>query len=103
VRVRAKTRTAVSWTGDAGYAAYGRNHSQVLSHRRERTLGLDHPDALLTRHELARFTGMAGDAPGASDQYADLLPTTERVLGPDHPRTLATRSNLAYWTKKAAG
>jgi hypothetical protein len=95
--------TAVSWTGDAGYAAYGRNHSQVLLQRRERILGPDHPDTLLTRHEVARFTGMAGDAAAARDEFADLLPVTERILGPEHPRTLAARGNLAYWTEKAAG
>jgi hypothetical protein len=93
--------TALSWTGEAGYAAYSRNHFQVLLHRRERILGPGHPDTLLTRHEFARFTGMAGDAVGARDQFADLLPATERVLGPDHPRTLATRSNLTFWTEKA--
>ena len=44
---------------------------------------------------------MAGDAAGASDQFAALLPVRERILGPEHPDTLSTRSSLAYWTERA--
>ena len=51
--------------------------------------------------ELAGWTGEAGDAAGARDQFAALLPVRERVLGAEHPDTLATRSNLAYWTGEA--
>ena len=43
------------------------------------------PDTLTTRANLACWTGEAGDAAGARDQYAALLPVRERVLGPDHP------------------
>ena len=52
------------------------------------------------RH-LARWTGQAGDAAGARDQYAALLPVRERVLGPEHPDTLTARGNLAHWTGEA--
>ncbi len=110
---RAAWGSQISWAGDAGgaaisrkdseVAAVSRNHSEVLLQRRRHVLRPDHPDTLLARHELSRFTGMAGDAAGVRDQFTDLLSITERVLGPDHPRTLATRSNLAYWTEKAAG
>lgn len=44
-----------------------------------------------TRSNLAHWTGEAGDAAGARDQYAALLPLQERALGPDHPDTLTTR------------
>jgi Tetratricopeptide repeat len=64
-------------------------------------LGPGHPDTLVTRHELAYWTGEAGDAAGARDQCAALLPMIERVLGPGHPATLTTRSNLATWTGEA--
>ena len=50
---------------------------------------------------LASWTGEAGDASGARDQYAALLPDRVRVLGPDHPNTLITRRNLTYWAGKA--
>ena len=63
--------------------------------------GPEHPDTLGARHELAGWTGMAGDAAGARDQLAALLPIEERVLGPDHPRTLGTRLLLAAWTGNA--
>ncbi len=58
----------------------------------------EHPDTLIARHNLAAWTGEAGDAARARDQYAALVPIRERVLGPDHPDTLAARHNLAAWT-----
>ena len=51
-------------------------------------LGPEHPDTLTTRANLAHWTGEAGDAAGARDQFAALLPVRERVLGPEHPDTL---------------
>ena len=68
---------------------------------RERVLGPEHPDTLITRANLARWTGEAGDAAGARDQYAALLPVYERVRGPEHPHTLAARHDLALWTGEA--
>ncbi len=59
-----------------------------------------HPRTLGARADLAAWTGEAGDAAGARDQFAALLPIRERVHGPEHPHTLTTRSNLAYWTGK---
>ena len=63
--------------------------------------GPEHPDTLGARHELAAWTGVAGDAAGARDRLAALLPIVERVLGPEHPGTLATRHELAPWTGEA--
>ena len=65
------------------------------------SLAHEHPDTLDTRGNLARWSGMAGDAAGARDQFAALLPIRERVLGAEHPQTLTTRYNLARWTGEA--
>ena len=65
--------------------------------------GPEHPVTLIARGNLARWTGEAGDAAGARDQYAALLPIMERVLGPGYPETLAARDSLAYWSQKADG
>jgi Tetratricopeptide repeat len=62
---------------------------------RERVSGPEHPDTLTNRHELARWTGEAGDAAAARDQSAALLPVRERVSGPEHPDTLTNRRQLA--------
>jgi len=67
----------------------------------ERVLGPEHPDTLAARASLARWTGQAGDAAAARDQYAELLPVRERILGPEHPDTLIARANLARWTERA--
>ena len=45
-----------------------------------------------------RWTGEAGEAARARDQFAALIPAFERVLGPGHPHTLTARDNLARWT-----
>ena len=60
----------------------------------ERVLGPEDPDTLNTRINLARWTGEAGDAARARDQFAALLPVLERVSGPEHPDTLAARGYL---------
>jgi hypothetical protein len=63
--------------------------------------GPGHPRTLAARRELARWTGMAGDAASARDWLAALLPVTEGVQGPGHPDTLAVRRELARWTGEA--
>ena len=51
--------------------------------------------------DLAFWTGEAGDAAGARDQFAALLPVRERVSGAEHPDTLTDRWHLALWTGAA--
>jgi hypothetical protein len=89
----------VVWVGQtAGPAAAARDQLVVLLPIRERILGPTHPTTLLTRHELARWTGESGDPAAAREQLTTLLPLREQVLGRDHPDTLVTRSHLARWT-----
>jgi hypothetical protein len=63
--------------------------------------GPEHPVTLAAFYELAFWTGEAGDAAGARDQYYALLPIRERVLGPEHWHTLITRNQLARQTGEA--
>jgi hypothetical protein len=53
----------------------------------ERVSGPDHPDTLTARHNLARWTGEAGDPAAARDQFAVLLPVRAgmRPRAPEHP------------------
>ncbi|WP_026425423.1 tetratricopeptide repeat protein [Actinokineospora inagensis] len=60
-------------------------------------LGVDHPDSLVARHEIARLLGEKGDHGAAVQAMTELLDDQRRVLGPDHPATLATHYSLAYW------
>src|ERR1035438_2669621 len=69
------------------YAAALAVQQQVL-HACEETWGAEHPDTLTARDYLAAWTGDAGDAAGARDQYAALVPVRERVSGAEHPDTL---------------
>jgi hypothetical protein len=54
-----------------------------------------------SRARLAPWTGSAGDAAAARDQYAARLPIRERALGTDHPDTLTMRHELARSTGDA--
>ncbi|MGW3692305.1 tetratricopeptide repeat protein, partial [Streptomyces sp. NPDC005149] len=60
----------------------------------ERVLGPDHPDTLLSRHNLAGAYESAGDLGRAIPLYERTLADSERVLGPDHPDTLLSRHSL---------
>jgi hypothetical protein len=66
-----------------------------------RVFGPDHPNTLISRDNLARCRGEAGDPAGAVTAFEGLLADQLRVLGPDHPRTLITRNSLAYWRRQA--
>ena len=56
---------------------------------------------MAARDNLARWTGEAGNAAVARDQYAELLPILERVLGPEHEDALTARRDVASWTGEA--
>jgi hypothetical protein len=78
--------------------AAARDQYAALLPVRERVLGPEHPDSLQARHELAHWTGQAGDPAAARDQYAALLPVRQRVSGPEHPDTVPT---ISYFPRGA--
>ena len=91
------------YLGYSGSYPAARDLSRVIAdaHTEDDAYGPEHPGTLIARANLARWTGEAGDAAAARDQYAALLPVLEQVLGPEHWHTLAARSDLAYWTQMA--
>ena len=96
-------RRIARYLGHSGGYAAARDLFQLIvgAYREDDAHGPEHRDTLSTRHELAYWTGYAGDAAGARDQFAALLPTRERVQGPGHRDTLSTRHELARWTGEA--
>ncbi|MEU8614657.1 tetratricopeptide repeat protein [Actinoplanes sp. NPDC048791] len=105
-----------NWMGHLGEPGGAREVCRPLLPAAERVWGPEHPDTLTLRPPLfrraqplpptlpvclAHFTGQAGNAPGARDQYAALLAVRTRVNGPDHPETLATSRDLATWIGEA--
>jgi hypothetical protein len=92
-------RRIAQYLGYSGSYLAARDLAQEIAdaHSADNGYGPEHPDILTTRAGLARWTGEAGDAAGARDQFAALLPIEERVLGPEHPDTLTTRAGLARW------
>ncbi|MGX1805161.1 tetratricopeptide repeat protein [Nocardia sp. NPDC055321] len=61
----------------------------------ERVLGIDHPDTLTSRNDLAGAYESAGRASEAVPLHERALTDCERVLGIDHPDTLTSRNDLA--------
>ena len=84
----------LGWSGS--YPA-ARDLFQLIAdaHTGSDAYGPEHPDTLAARSQLAMWTGQAGDAAGARDQYAALLPTYGRVRGAEYPGTLTIRHSLA--------
>ncbi|MGH3921352.1 MAG: tetratricopeptide repeat protein [Pseudonocardiaceae bacterium] len=52
---------------------------------------------MTTRHNVAYWTGEAGDPGQALRLLTELLPDRQRVLGPDHPDTLNTQKWIRYY------
>jgi tetratricopeptide (TPR) repeat protein len=67
---------------------------QVLAGRR-RVLGEDHPDTLMSWHNLAYAYRSVGRVDEAITGHEKVLAHNRRVLGDGHPDTLVSRSNLA--------
>ncbi len=63
--------------------------------KRQRTLGPEHPDTLISWFGIAQAMAARGDHAGAEDEFRDVLAARQRTLGPDHPDTLATRFSIA--------
>ncbi|MFC7980090.1 tetratricopeptide repeat protein [Streptomyces cinereoruber] len=87
--------------GEAGQVTLACNYFDRLHATVRDLLGLEHPDTLAIRNNLASWYGEAGDAQGAADAFAELLNDHLRILGPDHPDTLVTRNALARWCGEA--
>ncbi|MEV4178786.1 tetratricopeptide repeat protein [Nonomuraea sp. NPDC049709] len=61
----------------------------------ERALGVDHPDTLTSRNNLACAYESVGDLGRAIPLHEATLADRERVLGTDHPDTFNSQNNLA--------
>jgi hypothetical protein len=93
------------YLGESGSYPAARDLCRLIADARRDNdgYGPEHPGTLDARDDLAYYTGEAGDAAGARDQYVALLPIKERVLGAEYPDTLDARHGLAFWTGAAGG
>src|SRR6266568_7390633 len=84
--------------GDLGDYQRALHHSQQELPLRRRIQGPDSPDTLITRYDIAFWTGESGHPAEALRLSQQLLPDQERVLGRDDLGTLTTRNNIAAIT-----
>ncbi|OPG07461.1 hypothetical protein B1R27_13210 [Streptomyces sp. GKU 895] len=82
--------------GESGRFTAAVEHFHAVHDRAVQHLGVDHPDTLAARNNLASWTSEAGDAAGAAKAFAALVSDRRRVQGADHRDTLAARHNLAH-------
>jgi hypothetical protein len=96
-------RQIMRYLGSSGSYSTARELAQLIAdaHAEDDAHDPEHPGAVAVRADLAHWTGQAGDAAGARDQFTALLAIEERILGPEHPFTLAARAELATWTGNA--
>ena len=83
----------LNYLGDS--AAQASVIGEQLLADQERLLGLDHPDTLYSRNNLALAYQEAGRTEEAISLQEQTLTARERIQGPDHPSTLNSRDNLA--------
>jgi len=85
--------------GDA-YNALGRyaeaqQHLERAVQLRTATLGIDHPDTLTSKNNLATLYHHQGQYAKAELLYKEVLEGLTAKLGADHPHTLGCKNNLA--------
>jgi tetratricopeptide (TPR) repeat protein len=69
-------------------------HRQALE-LREKALGKEHPDTLMSMNNLAAVLRQQGKYEEAEQMHRQTLGLRERVLGKEHPNTLTSMNNLA--------
>ena len=80
---------------DAGLIRAAVAYWERLTTESARTLGNEHPDALIAQGNLATSYWQAGRTNEATTLHEHVLSESERILGPEHPDTLTTRNALA--------
>jgi len=98
------TWTIATAVGQSGSYATARDLFRQIVTAREHAgdYGPEHPSTLDARHQLASYTGEAGDVAGARDQLAGLAEISARVLGPEHPSTQRTLRQLASYSAETS-
>ncbi|KAJ9656262.1 hypothetical protein H2201_008594 [Coniosporium apollinis] len=77
-------------------------HRQTLA-AREKVLGKEHPDTLMSMNNLAVVLGSQGKYGEAEAMHKQALTGYEKVLVKEHPSTLTSMSNLADVLERRAG
>ena len=75
-------------------------HRQTLE-LREKVLGVEHPDTLMSMNNLAMVLQAQGKYEAAEEMHRQTLELREKVLGPEHPDTLTSMNNLAVGARQS--
>jgi tetratricopeptide (TPR) repeat protein len=86
-------------TPQGRYAEADQIYGELIA-AQKRTLGPDHPAALLSMSHAAENLEEEGRLPEAEQLYSDVIAAQRRVLGPEHPQTLRAMTMLALTIAK---
>ncbi|PDP84695.1 hypothetical protein CQJ94_26905 [Glycomyces fuscus] len=95
VRLTIRNRFALATMEGAAVEA---EYADLLAIQR-RVLGQEHPETLMTRHNLAATASGSGDPVGVEAELRAVLQARRRVLGPASPYTAITQSALAAFVQ----
>ncbi|OOC54825.1 MULTISPECIES: tetratricopeptide repeat protein [Nocardiopsis] len=93
VRLTVRNRHALAAMEDDEQKA---EYADLLATQR-RVLGEEHPETLMTRHNLAATNSLDGDPAEVESELRAVLWARRRVLGPDSPYTAFTQGVLAQF------
>ena len=79
------------YLGASGSYAAALAVQQQILRAWEETRGIEHPDTLIARYYLARWTGLAGDAAGARDQFTGWCRSASGSRAPSTPTRFGPR------------
>jgi len=81
-------------SGDGHFAEAEKLDREILEIR-QRTLGPDHTDTLLSKFNIGDILYQEGNLPEAEKFIREVFDAQNRVLGPENPDTLASKAELA--------
>ncbi|MGB4105646.1 MAG: tetratricopeptide repeat protein, partial [Candidatus Microthrix parvicella] len=74
---------------------------EVVERFAHKFLGVDHPDTLTARANLASSYRQAGRTNDAITLLQEVVDRQDGVIGPDHPDAVARREALVGWRREA--
>lgn len=85
---------AITYSEQGKFAEAEKEYRDVIK-LKEKVLGAEHPETLISRNNLANLFYIQRKVPEAEAECRQLVQLEEKVLGPENPNTLISRTNLS--------
>ncbi|RDH86456.1 MAG: hypothetical protein DIZ78_08185 [endosymbiont of Escarpia spicata] len=91
------------WLGQSGQVETALEQFNTLLTEQVRILGVDHPDTLITRNNMAYLLAQSGFVEASLKQFNTLLTDQVHILGEKHPDTINILQAIDYLNGRLAG